>query len=215
MLDTRIDTPIATGTQVIEAVLYRLKAEALSGFEGLHTRLFATAAEMPGFVSAMALRGIEETDLFMDYVVWETLHDARSAAAAFEKSPVYPLLMQAVATVHILDHLIPQERISGSAGSGDVFEVAMSKVKGLETDDFIAKLPPLVNRVGECDGFGLWQRGRSVETPDRFMDVLQWKTLESAKAAAERIHATAECQAVFEHVAEDELFAYFEPFNAV
>ncbi len=211
MQDTTIaPIPVAGATEAVEAVIYRIKPEAMAGIAELRTRLMARASQMAGFRSAVFMSGVLENDLALDYVVWESLEHARRAAVEFERDPIYEPLMASVQEIVLLDHLQSLERLVGDAEAGNVFEVAVSTVRDGEYDMFTEKVPALAERVTEQPGFAAWERARSVEAPDRLLDVLQWTTLEQAQQAAEFVHQTDECQAAFVHLASDGLFAYFE-----
>ncbi len=202
--------PVASGIQAVEAVIYRIKPDAMAGIGTLRAQLLERASQMAGFRSAVFLRGVLENDLALDYVVWESLEDARRAAAEFQQDPIYEPLMASVQGIDLLDHLRPLERLSGDAEPGNVFEVAVSTLRDGEFEAFSEKVPALAVRVTEQPGFVAWERARSVEMPDRLLDVLQWATLEQAQQAAEIVHQTDECQSVFAHVAGEGLFAYFQ-----
>ena len=202
--------PVAGATQAVEAVIYRIKPDAMAGIGALRTQLLERVSRMTGFRSAVFMSGVLENDLAMDYVVWESLEDALRAATELEQDPIYKPLMASVQEIVLLDHLQSLERVAGSAEPGNVFEVAVSTLRDGEFEAFSEKVPALAERVTEQPGFVAWERARSVETPDRLLDVLQWETLEQAQQAAEVVHQTKECQVVFAHLAEDGLFAYFE-----
>lgn len=202
--------PVASATQAVEAVIYRIKPDAMAGIAELRTRLMARASQMAGFRSAVFMSGVLENDLALDYVVWESLEHARRAAVEFEQDPIYEPLMASVQEIILLDHLRSLERLAGDAEPGNVFEVGVSTLRDGEFEAFSEKVPALAERVTEQPGFVAWERARSVETPDRLLDVLQWETLEQAQQAAEVVHQTKECQVVFAHLADDGLFAYFE-----
>ena len=150
MQDTTIaQIPVAGATEAVEAVIYRIKPEAMAGIAELRTRLMARASQMAGFRSAVFMSGVLENDLALDYVVWESLEHARRAAVEFERDPIYEPLMASVQEIVLLDHLQSLERLAGDAEPGNVFEVAVSTVRDGEYDLFTEKVPALAKRVTE------------------------------------------------------------------
>ena len=212
----RASIPQATPSQVVEVAAYTIKPQAAERFPAeIHPSLMEWVRRQGGFVRGLSLRGIEDKRFFADYVVWSSLEDARRAAGTLEKTELHGSVMGAVDTMRLFGHYQVVDRVDGEAAPGDTFELAAYVIQENSASKFTEALPALFARVAEQQGFVAAQRSRSLDSPTKFLDVLQWSTLEDATAAAEAVHQTPECAAAFAHLERDELFEHAEAFRVI
>ncbi len=58
-----------------------------------------------GYISSIGLKGVDETNTFIDIALWDSLENALAAAETFEKSPQCGPFMEKISDVKIMTHL--------------------------------------------------------------------------------------------------------------
>ncbi len=203
-------TPHAYPTNSIEVSLYRIDPAQHDAFWERHRSLAAKVRAQRGFCASLSLRGLEDPNQVCDYTVWDTHDDALRAGATLREDPLLTSLMKLVAKLEVFDHLRTHARIEFAAAASDVFEISAGLINEARQEQFLVAQPPLMRRLSQIEGFCNWHSARSRDTPRRFIDMIQWTTMEAAKTAETIIHGTQECANALAHFETSEVFAHFE-----
>ncbi|MEM9315884.1 MAG: hypothetical protein AAGA95_14750 [Pseudomonadota bacterium] len=97
----------AAETVVLEAVKYRLKNGQLESFPKHRAAAFRQISSYSGFIRAWSFQSVEDPSVIFDYVLWDSLAEAKSAAALVVEAPQASGMMTAIDRVYFASHLIP------------------------------------------------------------------------------------------------------------
>ncbi|NQU59033.1 MAG: hypothetical protein HQ513_17515 [Rhodospirillales bacterium] len=90
---------------VMELVAFTVKEEAVSGFEDTQRSIHEFVSTMPGYISSIGLKGLDENNTFVDLALWDSLDNALAASKAFENSPACGPVMEKISEVKVMTHL--------------------------------------------------------------------------------------------------------------
>ena len=89
---------------------------------------------------------------------------------------------------------------------GNALELVMYTVKEDQQDQYLNHRQTMVNELTGWDGFIKATTYRSIASPLLYADLFLWDSIEQAKAAADRIHATPQCAAFMECINEIKVY---------
>lgn len=89
---------------VKEVVLFRLRADAIDGFDALSSAMGAFLSTRKGFIARTVLKDMSDPAMVIDMVDWATLEDAVGAAKAVETEASLLPFVQAIENIVSMSH---------------------------------------------------------------------------------------------------------------
>lgn len=91
--------------KVIEVVIYKVNPDHQENLAHAIDKARSVVHNMPGFVSYQTFRSMDKEFIYMDYVTWESLEEAKSAAAEVTQLQEFAEFGQAIEDIVVMDHL--------------------------------------------------------------------------------------------------------------
>ncbi len=90
---------------VMELVAFTVKDEAQKSYVSTQKEIHDFVSTFDGYISSIALKGLEAPKTFVDMVLWDSLEDAKTAAKAFEAWPACGSVMEKISEMKVMTHL--------------------------------------------------------------------------------------------------------------
>lgn len=90
--------------KIVELVVYKVKMDQIGNYDLLVKQVNEIAANFDGFVSRKVHQSPEDSTIFMDYVIWESLEQAQQAAQKMPKMENFAPFMGAIEEVQSFKH---------------------------------------------------------------------------------------------------------------
>lgn len=98
-------------TACTEWVVYRLKQGTTDGYEKSHEAVIEALRDMEGFLEFESMKGIKDSLLRLDKVVWKDARCALAGFEAFQSLAVAKPFMDQVASIEFSGHFLPAKQI--------------------------------------------------------------------------------------------------------
>lgn len=93
--------------KVLELAIYRVNPGSRAAVDGVRAQLAALFGGMKGFSGYVPLDSLESPDTLVDYLLWDTLADAKASADAFAEMPEGKRLLEGVQDIILFEHFAP------------------------------------------------------------------------------------------------------------
>lgn len=196
--------------QVVEVVLYQVNSDADKSFivEGVSQEL----TDFEGFISRKTFQSFKDENLLLDWVIWESLEQAKEAAQVLPQKESLAPFMQSINKVEYFEHF-EMKYFAGSLESFEetnTLELVLYKIKSETLDDFEAIFEQVSGELAQVEGFIGRQSGQSFQEENQFVDFLIWEDLAKAEASMAVVEQNPNILPFFEMNQETTLFEHFK-----
>ncbi len=91
--------------KIVEIVVYKVNKDHKGNLKNAIDQARSAVYDMPGFVSYQTFRSMDKELIYMDYVIWESLEEAKAAAAKVPQLKEFAEFGQAIEDIVVMDHL--------------------------------------------------------------------------------------------------------------
>ena len=203
-------------TPVYELIVYTVREDKLENYAGVRGQVFQYLSTLDGYREGSTFRSLKQPNLFVDYITWTSLGQAKAAAQNWRSSAVSSEVAPYVEAVQLHDYSAPVA--DGERGAfdhlapEDIVEISVFQLNPEKRGDLQAARPPLFDQILAYDGCKFTRASESTEDPLRYTDLLWWSDLETATRVAEAIHQVEACATFMGSIAEDLFFDHLVIF---
>lgn len=92
-------------SRIVEIVIYKVNQDHQGNLKQAIDQARSAVYGMPGFVSYQTFKSMDKEQMYMDYVTWESLEQAKAAAAKVTQLKEFASFGQAIEDIVVMDHL--------------------------------------------------------------------------------------------------------------
>lgn len=189
--------------KIQEITVLEVNYADVNHFEQLNAALRSALSKRRGFINAYTFRSIDQPNLILDIVEWESLKDAQKAVKVFSEDKLGDYI-QSIKRIEYFDYVKLSSETAYSFQSirqNDVLEFAYAHTKNESIDCYIGSRQPLFNYLGrKYNDLKQVATLQSAIDPIVFVDLIHWKDIDSCKKAQKELESHELFQNIIQHM---------------